>query len=104
MLATPENAIHDGIYLGKVSAGSVLDLETGNRHYRIEYLGGEDIRISGHPELCPEPVLAKLKGSAYDSGGFEPGFIGRGMHLVFRRAGDPSAISTSKISEIRFVS
>jgi hypothetical protein len=94
----------EGLYLIKLEEGSVLDLETKSRHYRVEYLGGEQVRISGHPQLCPTPVMAQLKGSAHDWGGFEPGFIGRGMRLVFRRSEDRDPVTTSKIAEIRFLS
>ena len=91
----------EGLYLAKLEEGSVLDLEMESRHYRIEYLGGEQVRISGHPQLCPTPVVAQLKGSAHDWGGFEPGFIGRGMRLIFRRSEDRAPVTTSKIAEIR---
>jgi hypothetical protein len=89
----------DGIYLRMLHAGSVIDLATQSRHYRIEYVGGDKIRISGHPKLCPTPILAQLEGSARDSGTFEPGFLGRGMRLVFRRE-NGLAVTTSRISDI----
>src|SRR6266850_8332844 len=54
--------------------GSLMDVETKSRHYRIECLGGNAIRISGHPEYCPDPVPAQL---------LELGLIGRGMRLIF---------------------
>jgi len=105
MTSMPESAEpREGLYLARLEEGSVLDLETERRHYRIEYLGGEQVRISGHPQLCPTPVMAQLKGSAHDWGGFEPGFIGRGMHLIFRRSDDRAPVSTSKIAEIRLLS
>jgi hypothetical protein len=108
MTSTPKSAeLSEGLYLARLERGSVLDLETESRHYRIEYLGGEQVRISGHPQLCPLPVIAQLKGSAqstYDWGGFEPGFIGRGMHLIFRLADQRAPVSTSKIAEIRLLS
>jgi len=63
--------------------GSLIDVETKSRHYRIECLGGSSIRISGHPDYCPDPVPAKLEGSVTEQGGFELGLIGRGMRLMF---------------------
>ena len=64
--------------------GSLVDVETKNRHYQIECLGGSAIRISGHPDYCPEPVTASLEGS-FDKRGdsMEFGLIGRGKHLKF---------------------
>jgi hypothetical protein len=66
-----------------LAPGSLIDVETKSRHYQIECLGGNAIRISGHPEYCPSPVNAQLQGSVDREGMFEPGFIGRGMRLVF---------------------
>jgi hypothetical protein len=94
----------EGLYLAKLEEGSVLDLEMESRHYRIEYLGGEQVRISGHPLLCPTLVIAQLKGSANDCGSIELGFIGRGMHLMFRRSEDRAPVATPMIAEIRLLS
>ena len=66
---------------GSLASGSVLDVETKSRHYRIECLGGNAISISGHPEYCPVPVPARLHGSVDKEGGFEFGVIGRGLRL-----------------------
>jgi len=90
----------EGVSLSSLGEGSVIDLETKSRHYRIEYLGGDQARISGHPQLCPSPVLAQLQGSTGHSG-VESGFIRPGMHLVFRRLDDHVPITTSEIRRIR---
>ncbi len=63
--------------------GSLIDVETKSRHYRIECLGGNAIRISGHPDYCPDPVAAQLQGSFTKEGTLEVGLIGRGMRLMF---------------------
>jgi hypothetical protein len=63
--------------------GSLIEVETTSRHYRIECLGGCAIRISGHPEYCPNPVSAQLQGSVSQEGTLEVGLIGRGMRLIF---------------------
>ena len=76
--------------------GSVIDVETKSRHYQIECLGGNAIRISGHPELCPEPITAHLQGSFDGAGGFEPGLIGRGMRLRFLLGGE-RPVTTSRV-------
>ena len=64
--------------------GSLIDVETKHRHYQIECLGGSAIRISGHPEYCPDPVEARLEGSLGKEAGLEWGVIGRGKRMVFR--------------------
>jgi len=58
----------EGVYLHDLDPGSVLDVETKSRRYKIKYLGGGDILISGHSSLCPSPVSAKFLGSLKSSG------------------------------------
>lgn len=98
---TARTELLEGVQLGSLANGAVLDLETKSRHYRVEYLGGSEVRISGHPEWCPTPTPAKLHGSTHRSGAFEVGFIGRGMRLVFRRREDGVLVTTSEIVEIQ---
>ncbi|MEO8597271.1 MAG: hypothetical protein ABI759_28390 [Candidatus Solibacter sp.] len=80
--------------------GSRLEVETRNRHYDIECLGGSDIRISGHPEYCPTPVAGELQGSSDRLGIMEPGLIGTGRHLNFV-VGDCRPVTTSRVIRIR---
>jgi hypothetical protein len=80
--------------------GSLIDVETKSRHYRIECLGGNAIRISGHPEYCPDPVPAQLHGSVNKEGELELGLIGRGMRLmVFLN--DRRPVTTSRVLHVR---
>ena len=79
--------------------GTLLDVETKNRHYRIECLGVRQARISGHPELCPTPVSCELEGSADKSGVFEPGLIGRGRYLKFLMD-DHRPVTTSRVLRV----
>ena len=90
----------EGIYLNNLDSGSTLDVETKSRHYRIEYVGGDEILISGHPWLCPTPVLAELRGSLRSSGEVQAGFVGRGLRLSFRRLTDARPVVTSEILDI----
>jgi hypothetical protein len=66
-----------------LAPGSVIDIETKSRHYQIECLGGDSIRICGHPEYCPEPVRARLQGSIDPYGVLEFGRVGRGKRMRF---------------------
>jgi hypothetical protein len=90
-----------GIYLHDLHQGSVLDVDTQGHHYRIEYLGGDDIRISGHPSLCPTPVPAHLRGSLGPGGTLQAGYVGRGLRLAFRRQNDELGVITSPITDVR---
>ena len=97
-----ENAnLQEGITLSSLDAGSVIDLETKNRHYRLEYLGGDKAWISGHPRLCPRPVMVHVQGSIGRS--VESDFLGPGMHLVFRRMDDERPVTTSEITGLKVV-
>ena len=99
MLATAGHV--QGFYLHDLNPGSVMDVETTSRHYRIEYVGGDEILISGHPSLCPQPVLAELRGSLAITGVVQHGFVGCGMRLEFRRLNDDLPVITSAIMDIQ---
>ena len=81
-------------------AGSVLDVETKSRHYQIECLGGDAIRISGHPKYCPTPVDARLEGSIDGEGHLDRGVIEPGMRLLFV-VEDHLPVTTSKVLHVR---
>jgi hypothetical protein len=99
-----ENAeLREGLYLHALDSGSTLDIQTRSRHYRIEYLEGDLIRISGHPEWCPSPTLARLCGSRGGQVGFAEGFIGYRMQLVFERLDERIPVTTSEVTDIRVV-
>jgi hypothetical protein len=93
----------EGVYLNSLGAGSTIDLATKSRHYRIEHLEGNRIRISGHPLWCPTPTLARLCGSRSGSSGFADSYIGCGMQLVFERLDDGVPVTTSVITNIRVI-
>ena len=80
--------------------GALIDVETKSRHYRIECLGGYAIRISGHPELCPDPVPAQLHGSVDKEGVLELGLIGRGMRLIFL-LNERRPVTTSRVLRVQ---
>ena len=71
--------------------GSFLEVETRNRRYQIECLGGDAIRISGHPEYCPSPVVGRI---------MMPGMIERGGHLHLLLE-DERPLTTSRVTRVR---
>jgi len=83
-----------------LASGSVIDVETKSRHYRIECLGGNAISICGHPEYCPEPVRARLHGSVDKEGALECGVISRGMRLMFLLK-ERQPITTTRVVRLR---
>jgi hypothetical protein len=92
--------IEGGVHLRDVQPGAVLEIETENHAYTIEYQGLGQALISGHPVFCPEPVLATIHGSTWGGSMIMTGYIGRGMRLEFGRSADLPII-TSVIREVR---
>lgn len=90
----------EGVNLESLSPGSLVDVETKSHHYRIECLGGDAIRISGHPEYCPYPVPAQLQGSINLEGALELGLIERGMRLMFFLNDDCRPVTTSRVVSV----
>jgi hypothetical protein len=102
VLEGPE--VQEGVELkslrpGSLIPGSLIDVETKSRHYHIECLGGEEIRISGHPKYCPEPVPAYLQGSLDPEGALESGLIEPGMRLLVLLNND-HPVTTSRVVSV----
>lgn len=97
---TTTTAFPEGVQLTELETGSVIDIKTKSRHYSVEYLGGDRVRVSGHPQWCPTPVVVRLEGSLRNSGAFEPGFVGPGMHLVFQRFDDRLPVTTTEVKDV----
>jgi len=91
----------DGVYLHDLTDGAALEVETKHRCYKIVKATETRAHISGHPIYCPEPVTVKIEGSS-DTGALTPGFIGRGMHLIFEHP-TYHRVTTSRITEIHRV-
>ncbi len=88
------------VNLDAVLPGSLLNLETATRVYQVECLGGSEVRISGHPRYCPEPVRAHIFGSINRHGVLEAGVIGRGSRVMFSM-GDQRPITTSRVVRLQ---
>ena len=95
-----QSEIEGGVFLDELPVGAVLEMETRNRFYEIENLGGGFVRIAGHPKFCPQPVQVKVHGSTWGRAMLKMHFIGRGMFLEFRHP-EHGVIRTSRIQEIR---
>jgi hypothetical protein len=91
----------DGLYLDELSTGSVVELETQHHHYTLVKRGGDQVLISGHPYFCPRPINVQIEGSFPNLpiSVPKPGFIGRGMYLLFNHPVYHS-VTTSRIREI----
>ena|SRR5579872_6753574 len=98
------NAREDGIYLEDLKPGEELDLSTAHHEYHLVKQDESHVRISGHPMYCPQPVDVEFEGSFADKWPSmpKPGFIGCGMHLMFKHP-EFDLVATSEIREIHRV-
>lgn len=95
-----QSEIEGGVHLRDVQPGTVLEVQTQNRAYKLRYEGMGKALISGHPVFCPEPVLVTIQGSTWGGSMIKQGYIGRGMCLEFSHpAFEP--ITTSVIVQVR---
>ena len=78
-----QSEIEGGVSLDELPIGSVLDVQTANTLYRIENRGDGEVMISGHPEICPTPVLVSFHGSTWGTPMLKVRFIGRDMKMEF---------------------
>jgi hypothetical protein len=83
----------------QLSPGSIVDVETRTRHYRIECLGGHAVRVSGHPQYCPSPVDAELEGSLTHEGALDAGMIECGQRLLLL-LNERLPVTTSKVLHV----
>jgi hypothetical protein len=92
--------IEGGANLNTLTSGTMLEVKTRHRHYRIEYRGEGNALICGHPRFCPKPTLVRISGSTWGGSILWVRFIGRGMHLEFAHP-IYGRITTSAISDVR---
>ena len=95
-----QSEIEGGVCLDRLAAGDRLVIETRDWICRLEYRGGDQVRISGHAVYCPEPVEVILCGSTWGGSLLKLHFIGRGMHMEFLHP-VYGRVVTSRIEEIR---
>lgn len=75
--------VEGGVYLDDLLPGSRLSIQTRNRVYELVFLGDGAALISGHPQICPEPVEVQIQGSTWGGSMIKLRFIGRGMFLEY---------------------
>ena len=84
--------------VSKLTPGTLIEIETKSRTYHVECLGGNSVRISGHPDLCPTPTPAQLQGSVGKEGGLEFGRIEKGSRLMFFLNGNRPVNTSAVVS------
>jgi len=98
---TAHPASGDGIYFDTLADGAVLELKTKHHLYTLVKSASGQALISGHPLYCPEPVLVEVAGSTGGGSVLTVGFIGCGMHLMFKDPTRRAAVITSRILNLR---
>ncbi|MBI1787343.1 MAG: hypothetical protein HYR60_07310 [Acidobacteria bacterium] len=94
--------MEDGIQTDSLTPGTLLEVATRSRSYRVEILPGGEALISGHPKYCPEPTCVRLHGSTWGHSLLRLHYIGKGMNLEF---GHPQfgIVHTSPVLDVREV-
>ena len=92
----------EGVDVDELAVGAVLEVETGHHTYLMENFGKGNVRISGHPKYCPEPVMVIYHGATGDAPMIRMSFIGRGMRMEFQHP-TLGVIRTSRVQDIRQV-
>lgn len=95
-----QSEIEGGVDLRHLAPGTVLEVQTKNRVYRIVSERDGEAWISGHPVICPDPVLVDIHGSTWGGSVIRERYIGRGMHLEFGHP-DYWRVTTSQILNIQ---
>ena len=95
-----QSEIEGGVSLDELPVGAVLDVQTANTVYRIENRGDGEVMISGHPEICPTPMLVNFHGSTWGTPMLKVRFIGRDMRMEFFHP-LKGIVRTSRVREIR---
>jgi hypothetical protein len=95
-----QSEMEGGVGLDELPVGAVLDVETANHLYRIENRGDGEVLISGHPEICPDPVLVSFHGSTWGTPMLKLRFIGREMSMEFHHP-DKGVVRTSRVRDIQ---
>jgi hypothetical protein len=95
-----QSEIEGGVSLDELPVGAVLNVQTSNNLYRIEHRGDGKVLISGHPEICPEPVLVSFHGSTWGTPMLKIRFIGRDMRMEFFHP-ERGIVRTSRVREIQ---
>lgn len=86
-----------------ITVGTVLEVETSNRVYKVEGCANGQALISGHPMFCPDPIVVKLVGSTWGGAMGKTGSIGRAMRLEFWHPVF-GIVFTSRIQQVRKLS
>ena len=91
----------DGVYMKDLADGEVVEIDTQHSHYKLVKRADSHVCISGHPMFCPEPVEVEIEGSVGAGSALmpNPGYIGRGMYLMFKHPRF-NLVTTSRIREI----
>lgn len=94
-----QSEMDGGVSMDELPVGAVLDVQTANTLYRVENRGDGEVLISGHPEICPTPVLVVFYGSTWGTPMLKLRFIGRDMKMEFFHP-EKGIVRTSRVRDI----
>jgi hypothetical protein len=94
-----QSEVEGGVALDELPVGAILDVQTANTLYQIENRGDGEVLISGHPEICPTPVLVSFHGSTWGTPMLKLRFVGREMSMEFHHP-EKGIVRTSRVRDI----
>lgn len=95
-----QSEIEGGVDVNLLPPGTRLEVQTHYHLYRLIYEGDGEMTISGHPEICPQPVRVHLAGSTWGTPMLKLRYIGRGMKMEFVHP-TRGIIWTSRVKDVR---
>jgi len=98
-----QSEIEGGVFLTEIPIAGKLEVQTENHSYTLVNQGAGEVLISGHPDICPEPVLVRINGSNWGGSMLKTDFLGRGMHMEFQHPAYKGVVVTSRIVGLRQV-
>ena len=94
-----QSEVDGGVNVNELPPGTQLEVQTHYHTYRVIYEGDGEMTISGHPEICPQPVRVHLAGSTWGTPMIKLRYIGRGMKMEFVHP-TLGVIQTSRVRDL----
>jgi hypothetical protein len=86
----------DGIDLGRLPIGTIVEARTKNSLYKIKKLENGEHEIEGGKHF-PEPCINGINGSTWGGSMIKMNWLGIGMHIEFTNGPTTSPVQSLKI-------
>lgn len=94
-----KSEIDGGMKVENLPVGKTLEFRTENHTYTLEHRS-DGYYLSGHPDICPEPMKVEIIGSNFGGSALKKEFIGRGLFLEFKFTESGEKFISSEIQDM----